>query len=97
MTIKNETIKKLTARELNDLGCCNIGIIPVNGTPKRRLKDFNTKVVDGVIIYYNSGLHTECHLIPTADGAHAFRVFDKRSCEYSEHVLPLTALRFIKK
>ena len=54
MKIANETIKKLTSTELNDLGCLNIGIVVVIGEPKKRTKNMRRKEEGGIIYFFDT-------------------------------------------
>jgi hypothetical protein len=94
MKIANETIKKLTAKELNDLGCFNIGIVPLKGEPKSRIKGFKTELHTETEIHYeNENVRHE--MVKTVDGW-AYRMFDKHTSEYEQFVSAPVACAFIK-
>lgn len=97
MTIKNETIKKLTAEELNDLGCINIGIVPLKGKAKQRVKGFKTTLKTETEIHYENDYI--CHeMIKLAnENEWAYRCFDKaHTNEYCVFAQPVWAINFIK-
>lgn len=69
MEIKNETIKKLTMKELNDLCCGNIGIYTYKGVLKTRTKEFFRTQVDDKEFWFESknGSSVKFEFIKLAD------------------------------
>lgn len=98
MIIKNETIKKLTNEEMNNLGCFNIGIGLCKGTPKARIKGLKTTLKTKTEVHYE-GEHIRHELIKLADESgdcYAYRLFDKSKNEYEKFILVFQMLAFIK-
>lgn len=98
MTIENETIKKLTNKEMNNLGCFNIGIGLCKGTPKRRVKGLKVTLNCGNEIHYENE-NVRYELIKLADESgdcFAYRRFIKSKCEYEKYILVFEMLAFIK-
>lgn len=100
MKIANETIKKLTNKELNALGCVNIGIIPVTGKPKTRVKGYhkflNTTLNTETEVHYESEYVRHELIKLVGDNYWAYRVFNKELNKYESFVQPLYALDFVK-
>lgn len=100
MIIKNETIKKLTTEELNNLGCFDIGIVPVKGIAKARVKGYKTTFKSESEMHYTSEKgNFRVELIRTADtnySGYAFRYFDLNKSKYEFVYLPLIACEFVK-
>lgn len=102
MKLMNETIKKLTTKEMNDLGCYNIGICMVKGKAKCRVKGCKTtKKTDDGIHYETEKFRFE--LIKTADKmdnagrfSYAVRWFNKEKDEYEKWFPILSAVGFVK-
>lgn len=105
MKLNNETIKKLTIKELNDLGCANIGIMPVRGIAKQRVKGLKTTLKTDTETHYE-GENIRWELIKTQsvyddDMGHEIygyvvRRFIKATNTYDDFVQILTAIGFVK-
>lgn len=106
MRITNETIKKLTNKEMNGLQCSMYGIMLYRGTIKKRIKSDTTKVTlatDSEVHFENAYCrHEFIKLASTSifDGKEeqdwAYRVFIKEHNEYEQSVQVLNGLYFIK-
>ena len=97
MKIKNETIKKLTNEEMNDLGCFNIGIVLLNGKAKARVAGFKTTFKSESEVHYENEFvrHEMIKLI--GEDKWAYRCFDKEHMnDYIKFVQPLCAINFVK-
>lgn len=102
MKLANETIKKLTVKEMNDIGCYNIGICLVKGKAKCRVKGCKTtKKTDDEIHYETDKFRFE--LIKTADEmdnaesfSYAVRWFNKEKDEYEKWFPIMNAIDFVK-
>ena len=100
MKIKNETIKKLTHDELNELGVFDIGVVCVKGIAKARVKGFKTTLKSETEMHYThetKGYRVE--LIKTADSdftGWAFRYYDIEKEKYEFVYLPMIACEFVK-
>lgn len=99
MKISNETIKKLTNEEMNDLGCMNIGIMLYRGTLKTRTQKYSRTFLSDNEIHFESENY-RFEFIQLADFGpttqFAFRVFNKKTQEYEKFVGPLDGLCFLK-
>ena len=98
MNIKNETIKKLTRKEMNGIGCFNSGIVTVIGTAKQRLKGLKTTLKSETEMHYESE-YLRHELIKLADEDNencAYRMFNKETNKYEDFVQPLVAIEFVK-
>lgn len=98
MIIKNETIKKLTNEEMNDLGCFSIGIGLVRGTPKARLKGFKTTLKSETEMHYECE-YARFELIKLADESgdcHAVRKFLKKENKYETFLTVFEMISFVK-
>ena len=100
MKIKNKTIKKLTSEELNDLDCFSIGIVPVKGLAKARVKGYKTTFKsENEMHYTHESGNFRVELIKTADknySGYAFRYYDLNKNKYEFVYLPLIACEFVK-
>ena len=106
MRITNETIAKLTNKELQDLGVLNIGIILYSGTLKKRIKSETLKVTtytEEIVVYENQYIkHEFIKLVGQSewDGVlynnYAYRVFNKNTLQYETDVQVLSGLYFLK-
>lgn len=100
MTIKNETIKKLTHEELNNLGVFNIGVVCVKGIVKARKSGFKTVLKTDTEVHYVDDVNgTRIELIRTADTEFegwAFRYYDMNKEKYEFVYLPMIACEFVK-
>lgn len=104
MKIKNETLKKLTNQEANDLELISIGCMFVKGTAKARVKDFKTTFKSETEMHYeNEKIRVE--LIALASTTEyegeimqdwCVRTFDLNAKEYRDFTMPLFAIRFVK-
>lgn len=81
MKISNETIKKLTVKELNDLGCGIIGIYTYKGQLKTRTKGFKRVQLDEKEFYFTSddGM-VQFVFIKTADETEVEQWAVRRAC-----------------
>lgn len=96
MKMTNETIKKLTNKEMNDLGCFSIGIVLVRGIEKSRVKGCKTTLKTNDEIHYETE-NSRFELIKLAsDNDFAFRYFNKTLGKYEDFVQPLVAINFVK-
>lgn len=100
MTIKNETIKKLTHEELNNLGVFDIGVVCVKGIAKARVKGFKTTFKsDSEMHYTNEERAFRVELIRTADTEFTgwgFRYYNIEKEKYEFVYLPMMACEFVK-
>lgn len=100
MTIKNETIKKLTHEELNNLGAFDLGIICIKGIAKTRKAEFKTTLKTETEIHYtNEERNFRIEMVRTADTdfiGWAFRYYDMNKEKYEHIYLPLIACDFVK-
>lgn len=96
MKMTNETIKKLTNKEMNDIGCFSIGIVLVRGIAKSRVKGCKTTLKTKDEIHYETE-SSRFELIKLAsDNDFAFRYFNKTLGKYEDFVQPLVAINFVK-
>ena len=97
MKMTNETIKKLTNKEMNDLGCMNIGICLyiADAGLKSRVKGFKTTLKSEDEMHYENG-DSRIEFIKLADKGYAFRIFEIDKNEYMDFVQPLWGMRFIR-
>lgn len=100
MKIKNETIKKLTHEELNELGTFDIGVVCVKGIAKANKKGFKTTLKSETEMHYtNDNGNFRVELIRTADTEFtgwAFRYYDINKEKYEFVYLPMIACEFVK-
>ena len=99
MKMTNETIKKLTLKEMNDLGCFNIGICFYRGEGclKSRVKGFKTTLKSEDEMHYEKDdFKFTFEFIKMSDGTFAFRVFNNVKDEYENFVQPIWGMRFIR-
>lgn len=100
MIIKNETIKKLTAKELNDLGIWNYGMGCYNGMPKSRVKGYKTTCKTETEVHYTNIEHDTLvfEAVKTVDGSWILRRFDfdKNGYDYETMMMPLFGINFFK-
>ncbi len=104
MKIKNETLKKLTNKEANDLELMEIGCMFVRGTAKQRVKNFKTVLKTETEMHYeNEKIRVE--LIALASKSEVdnevmqdwcVRTFDLLTNKYRDFTFPLFALKFVK-
>lgn len=105
MKIRNETLKKLTNKEAQDLGLFSIGCMFVRGDAKQRVKGYKTTFKSENEMHYECGnalvelvaLNSKSENI---DGEvkqdWCVRVFDTSKMEYVTFVQPLFAINFVK-
>ena len=99
MKMTNETIKKLTNKEMNDLECMNIGICLYicDAGLKSRVKGFKTTLKSEDEMHYETDdFKFTFEFIKMSDGTFAFRVFNNDTDEYENFVEPLWGMRFIR-
>lgn len=97
MTIKNETIKKLTTNEMNDLGCFNIGIVLLRGKAKARIAGFKTTLKTETEVHYENDFVRHEMIKLNDEEGWAYRCFDKAHYkEYIKFVQPMCAINFVK-
>lgn len=96
MKITNETLKKLTITEVNDLDLFNHGIVGLNQIiPKSRVNGLKTTLKTDSEIHYENE-HARCELVRLADGNYIFRIYRKHLNEYDDYVQPITAMCYIR-
>lgn len=97
MKIKNETIKKLTSKEMNDLFCFDIGIVLLRGKAKTRVAGFKTTLKTETEVHYENDFVRHEMVKLSGEDSWAYRCFNKEYCMgYIMHVQPICALNFIK-
>lgn len=104
MKIKNETLKKLTNKEANDLELISIGCMFVRGTAKQRVKGYKTTFKTETEIHYeNEKIRVEIIALASVsefDGMtmqdYCVRTFDLNTNEYRDFTPPMFALNFVK-
>lgn len=102
MKISNETIKKLTNSEMNDLGCMNIGIMLYRGNLKARTKHYARFIISDSEVHYENYNPSDFRFefIKLADFGEvnqlAMRIFNKKTGEYEKFVGPLDGMQFLK-
>lgn len=106
MKIKNETIKKLTNLEMNNLGCMNIGINLVRGELKTRTGGWKRVQIDEKEFHFTNEMSDVRYEFIKLDSTSEFegkelqdwavRIFNEIHNWYEEFQSPLTALRFVK-
>lgn len=105
MTIKNETLKKLTNEEALNLDLMNIGCMFVRGDAKQRVKDLKTTFKSETEMHYTGTNNRRVELIALNSKSERFgevkqdwcvRVFDIEKNEYMNFVQPLFAINFVK-
>lgn len=98
--IKNETIKKLTHEELNNLGAFDLGIVCVKGIAKTRKNGFKTTLKTDTEIHFTDDVNgTRIELVRTADTEFTgwgFRYYDMNKEKYEFIYLPMIACEFVK-
>lgn len=104
MKIKNETLKKLTNCEAQDLNLASIGCMFVKGKAKQRVKGYKTTLKSETEMHYeNDAFRVE--LIALASKTDYYgepmqdwcvRVYVLNIDKYSEFVQPLFAINFVK-
>jgi hypothetical protein len=99
MRVENDTLKKLTTKEVNGLGLGNIGCNPIKGIAKTRLKGLKTTMRTDNEIHYESdyNVHELIKLADVDEIPHwVHRVFNKESKKYEEFVQILMSIEFVK-
>lgn len=104
MRLNNDAIKGLTIKELNDLGCVSVGVMPVRGIAKQRVGGLETTLKTDTEIHYENG-NTRWELIKTKSvyydcKGHEFygyvlRKFVKESAVYDNFVQSLAVVYFV--
>ena len=98
--IKNETIKKLTHEELNNLGAYDLGIVCVKGIAKARVKGFKTTLKsDSEMHYMHESGNYRVELVRTADTEFTgwgFRYYNIEKEKYEFIYVPMIACEFVK-
>lgn len=98
--IKNETIQKLTAEEIGELGLVNRGVMLYKGTLKSRRQGWKTeKVGDRQTNFISqNGFRVEFIRIQQVreEPEWAMRIFNIQNDSYSTLVHPLAGLDFLK-
>ncbi len=97
MTVLNETIKKLTSKEIGSLGLYDQGIYTYKGVAKSRVKGLKTTFKTDSEIHYESEF-CRWEVIKTADDydGHAIRCFNKVRNEYETFYEVLIGCNFMK-
>lgn len=103
--VKNETLMKLTAKEIGELGLLNYGVMTYKGVLKQRVKNFKTVKVSEKETWFtveDEGWRVEFIEIqapsPLAldDEKHfAMRNWNEQF-GYNEHLAPLAGLPFLR-
>lgn len=104
MKVKNETIKKLTSKEMQELGLISIGCIPVRGEAKCRVKGYKTTFKSDTEIHYENEfdrvelvkLDSKSWFDSKQMQDWCVRFFNKERNEYVSLVAPLWAINFVK-
>ena len=106
MKIKNETIKKLTNLEMNDLGCMSIGINLVRGELKTRTSGWKRVQVDEKEFHFINEMSDVRYEFIKLDSISEFegkelqdwavRTFNEIYDRYEDFQSPLADLRFVK-
>lgn len=105
MKIKNETLKKLTNEEANNLDLMNIGCMFVRGEAKQRVKGLKTTFKSETEMHYTGTNNKRVELIALASKSERYgeimqdwcvRIFDIEKNEYENFVMPLFAIKFVK-
>lgn len=100
MTIKNETIKKLTHEELNNLGVFDAGVICVKGIAKAKVKGFKTTLKsDSEMHYTHESGNYRVEFVRTADTEFTcwgFRYYDINKEKYEFVYTPIIVCEFVK-
>lgn len=105
MKIKNETLKKLTNEEAQNLDLFSIGCMFVRGDAKQRVKGFKTILKSENEMHYMSTNNKRVELIALASKSERYgeikqdwcvRIFDVDCGEYMRMVQPLFAINFVK-
>ena len=96
MRMTNETIKKLTNKEMNDLCCFTIGIVLVRGVAKCRVKGCKTTLKNQDEVHYETESYRFELIKLASDNDFAFRCFNKSLGKYEDFVQPLVAIDFVK-
>lgn len=104
MKIRNETLKKLTNEEAQNLDLFSIGCVFVRGNAKQRVKGYKTTYKSADAMHYENG-DVRVELIALASKSDWYgeikqdwclRVFDMKKLEYITFVQPMFAINFIK-
>lgn len=105
MKIKNETLKKLTSTEAQDLGLFSIGCMFVRGDAKHRVKGYKTTYKSADAMHYeNETVRVELIALASKSANMddemkqdwCLRVYDLNRMEYIAFVQPLFAINFVK-
>jgi hypothetical protein len=98
--VKNETLKKLTHEEINNLGLFDIGVVCVKGIAKARVKGYKTTLKSETEMHYtNEEKNFRVELIKSADEEFtgwSFRYYDMAKEKYEFVYLPMIACEFVK-
>lgn len=105
MKIKNETLKKLTNDEAQDLDLYSIGCMFIRGDAKQRVKGFKTVLKSESEMHYLSTNNMRVELVALASKSDRYgevkqdwcvRIYDIDRDEYKREVQPLFAIHFVK-
>lgn len=106
MKIANETIKKLTNTEMNNLGCMSIGINLVRGTLKTRTSGWKRVQIDEKEFHFVNEMSDFRYEFIKLDSISIFegkelqdwavRVYNEIHGSYEEFQSPLAACSFLK-
>lgn len=104
MKIKNETLKKLTAKEAQELDLFSIGCMFVRGEAKARVKNWKTVLKSENEMHYSNGI-SRVELV-RLDSTSEFdgvimkdwcvRVYNEQAEKYDVYVAPIFAINFVK-
>ena len=104
MKVENVTLKKLTSKEMQNLGLISIGCIPVRGEAKCRVKGYKTTFKSDTEVHYENEFdRVELVKLDSKSWSNSeqmqdwcVRIFDKKRNEYIASVAPLWAINFVK-
>jgi len=98
--IKNETLAKLTAKEIGELGLLDCGVMTYKGQLKTKRNGFTVENGDGVRSFTNSktDMRYDFVKIQSVDDVdhYAMRVYDIFCETYCDFLQPLAGIDFLK-
>lgn len=99
-SIRNETLAKLTSKEIGELGLLNCGVMTYKGELKSRVKGWKTEKISDKEVHFiaEDGFVTEFIQIASEDEeAHwAMRIWHSDPKSYQKFFVPLHGCKFFR-
>lgn len=100
--IQNDTLAKLTAKEIGELDLLNHGVMTYKGILKSRVRGYETLKVSEKETHFISeagyGVAEFIQIVSDTEEKHyAMRVREAGTDRYEEEIMPLAGLQFLRK